>query len=287
MGSNEHDAAGVTTRSSTDDRYLIPQPSPPEPVEKRPHALSVKLSGAAVAVAILSALFTGYQACEARQARLAAGRSADAAEQSAKLASDLNELTAQSVVAAKNSAEAANRSATAADKQADAAVIQAEMAKASAGAAKDANLLTRESIRARVTVSNVTLQKAVTAGEALTAVVLAENSGGSEATNVRVQIQIRISKDLPEGDMPTRNDPTPSVAVIAPRGKTESLATLNPQVMTAELVKELTAGAIQIYVFGIVTYETFGQARETRFCLSPDPQAPKRAKICPKWNSVR
>jgi hypothetical protein len=56
---------------SSDDRFVIRLPPPPEPTERRPHALTIWLSGIALVVAVLSACFSAWQANEAHKARIA------------------------------------------------------------------------------------------------------------------------------------------------------------------------------------------------------------------------
>jgi len=69
-----------------DGPVFIPPPRPPEPIEKRPHPWTFKVSIAALIIAFGSAAFTFWQALEARGARTAAERSAKAAERSAAAA---------------------------------------------------------------------------------------------------------------------------------------------------------------------------------------------------------
>jgi hypothetical protein len=69
----------------SDDRYLIPRPSPPpEPTERKPHPQTFWISVAALVIALLAAAFSGWQGKEARGARIASERSAQAAEDSYK-----------------------------------------------------------------------------------------------------------------------------------------------------------------------------------------------------------
>ncbi len=72
----------------SDDKYLLPPKPQPEEVERRPHGLTLLLSGGALVIAILAAVFSGWQAWEAHVARTAAERSAAAAEGSLKAFAD-------------------------------------------------------------------------------------------------------------------------------------------------------------------------------------------------------
>jgi hypothetical protein len=54
-----------------DERYIIPLPPEPEPIEKRPHPWTLRISVAAFGVAMVAATFTGWQAWETRLYRQA------------------------------------------------------------------------------------------------------------------------------------------------------------------------------------------------------------------------
>ena len=178
-----------------------------------------------------------YQSCDARKSRIAAERSAAAAELSAAEAARLNALTIQSLEIAQTATSAANRSAAATEQQAIAAQSQATLA-------KGANELTAESLRARVTVRGVTLRKALTAGEPLASETHIENTGHSEAVNVRVRARMIAGlSELPRGAMPELPAPaTPSVAVLAPGGKAASDAIMSARGITQPLVAAITEG---------------------------------------------
>jgi len=88
----------------SDDRYLISPPPTPEATQPALHPRERKRTNFAIAVAILAAAFTGYQAYEARQARI------DAHTASEQQRSDVE----RSRIAAEKSEEAANRGADAA-----------------------------------------------------------------------------------------------------------------------------------------------------------------------------
>src|SRR5690349_1924584 len=133
---------------SADDHLLLKPPARPEETERPPHPRRWRLDVIAIVVACSATAGTVWQACEASNARLASERSAKAAEESAREAKALNELTKDSLVVAQAAASAAEKSAGAADKQAQAALDQVALG-------KTGNQLTSESLRARVTVRGV------------------------------------------------------------------------------------------------------------------------------------
>jgi hypothetical protein len=221
---------------SADDHLLIPLPPEPETTEAPPHPRRWRLDVVAVLVACGALGGTVWQSCEATQARAASERSAQAAEDRAREAKELNDLTKHSLVLAQTAASAAERSAGAADKQAQAAIDQVAL-----GAT--GTRLTAESLRARVTARGVTLREKPVAGQALRADVHVENTGHSEAVDVRVRMTASRGRSLPAGAMPSiAVPPNGSAGVLAPDGKMSSDLVIHATEMTPEVVGALMSG---------------------------------------------
>jgi hypothetical protein len=257
-----------------DDHLVLPPAPQPEKTEPAPHPKRLRWDMAAIAISVLALGGTVWQACEARRAR-------EAAEESATAAKALNGLTKDSLVIAQAAATAAAQSANAAEKQAQAALDQV-------GLSAKGNGLAMESLRARVTVRGVTLRQKPTAGQSLTADVTVENTGQSEAVNVRVRMNASMGRVLPLGDMPTiPAPPTASAAVLAPRSTMTSDLTIHATSVSAEVVEALKSGGTNLFVFGVVTYETFGASHQANFCFIPSPMEIQNAQTCSKWNSAR
>src|ERR1035438_7693663 len=110
----------------TDDKYLIPPPLKAEGTQLAPHPKERWRTNLAIGIACLAALFTGWQAWEARQARIDSKtasvkqtedveRSRKAAEDSAKAVQDLAEAMKINAAASQTTADASERSARAAE----------------------------------------------------------------------------------------------------------------------------------------------------------------------------
>jgi hypothetical protein len=131
------------------------------------------------------------------------------------------------------------------------------------------------------------LRKAAVAGEAMIADAHIQNTGQSEAVNVRARMRLMVNTALPEGPMPDIPEPpSAGTGVLDPQGKMSTdistVSSLNVSAVTA-----LKSRRAQVFVFGIVTYDTFGVRHETRFCFVPDPVNIQNALTCPKWNEAR
>jgi hypothetical protein len=275
------------TVTQSDDKYILPETPRPEPTESRPHRLTFRLAVAALGVAALSLVFAAQEACETRRAREAAEVSATAAKQSADAAKTMNDLTAKALLATQQAAAAAQDSAKASVIQASSSVVQANMAASSAKAAERANSLTAVSLRARVTAIGMKLRGPLAAGDRPTADVYFQNSGHSEAVDVRATVAMLLRASLPEGNMPTLTaGGIQSSAVISPDGKTNSGVTMSAP-LTSTLVADLKDARLFLFVFGIIEYDTFGERHTSEFCFYASPERSDEAVLCQKWNTLR
>lgn len=264
------------------DEHLLLQPPPqPEKTELPPHPRRRRLDTAALLVAVVSLTWTGWQSWETSKARLASERSAKAAEDSASEARRMNELTKGSLEVAQSAAAAAYQSAAAADKQAQAALEQNALS-------ATGNRLTAESLRARITVRGVTLRQRPVAGQPLTADVYVENTGHSEAVNVQVRMTATQGGVLPSGSMPSIPAPVGgSSGVLGPGKSMSSDLVIHKTSLTPQMVEALLSGSAKLFVFGVVTYDTFGSSHQTEFCFVPSPIDIQNAEMCTKWNDTR
>jgi hypothetical protein len=262
-----------------DDQYLIPKKEDPEPTERRPHRLTLNVGLAALALSLVALGFSGWQACEVQKSRLAAERSASAAEGSASEAGVLNNLTRQALDSAKIAANAAERSASS-------AAAQVDLVRQSASAARYANDLTQESIRGRVIETAAQFNKPVSIGDFPRATVDLVNAGHSEAVDVMGVVSLVLSTKLPDGEMPNAAlERPPSIIVVGPGGHTNYEVThILP--VTAEEMRRLETDEMRFYVFGDVRYRSLGVEHRTTFCVIPNIKG-TGARFCSKWNVAR
>jgi hypothetical protein len=169
--------------------------------------------------------------------------------------------------------EAAERSARAAD--------------ASAKAAERVERVTQAGLRARVTVSKVTLQQPLGAKQPVMPLIELENSGHSDARNVQLRIAASVGATFPSGQMPLALAPIGSPGLL-PAGATSTTSGPIPgSEQTTETVRSLVAGQTSLFVYGMVSYETFEERHETRFCVAPSVTNSAAWAPCPEWNDAR
>ena len=57
--------------------------------------------------------------------------------------------------------------------------------------------------------------------------------------------------------------------------------------MTQAVVEALSSGSARLFVFGVVSYDTFGKPHETEFCFIPNATDTQNVQTCAKWNNAQ
>ena len=74
--------------------------------------------------------------------------------------------------------------------------------------------------------------------------------------------------------------------MMAPRAKTSTDFDFAATQIIPARVSAPSQRREHLYVFGVVTYETFGAAHKTTFYFIPDVGDVRKSQICEKWNSA-
>jgi hypothetical protein len=200
-------------------------------------------------------------------------------------------------------------------------VLQWETAEAGVKAARDANKLTLESVRARFSIDNQQLNSPITAGERAGVNFLIKNIGHSTGF-IGVKSHAFQWVGMPEGDIPL---PEPDASIVMEPESTNNQGIITEQPLTQDFIDnlptvsevlfkamkhstapEVTSGDSPkptIYFVGRVVYLSIGPKTEKDFCffLARPDQTIQRLNIpksigtgdpsvvfmiCPKWNST-
>jgi hypothetical protein len=167
--------------------------------------------------------------------------------------------------------------------------------------ARDANNLTEESIRARLAVKDIRLNRAIAINQQTVVVVEIENIGNTTAST-RTRTGAERWKGMPDGDMPVKQVETEEAIE---RGGSRKMYLVDKPATTdflnalpiriADPPKSLTT-----YFFGRIDYTTLSKPHHTEFCaylmragtdilaisVVPGPDPNYMLFRCPKWVSV-
>lgn len=227
------------------------------------------MDSVAVAIAVLSAIFTGWQGYEAHEARVDADRTA---EQTRKATSD-------AAAQARNDAQAALRLQLDAARASEAQAGRS--AKAAEASASVATLSLHISERAYVDV-DAGVTSAPRVGEKLGFQAYFANAGRTPAldTVTKVRSGFSLASDTVEHAHsiafgPSIAIPYTSKGIISAGGKVQtSWQTLAP--LSQADIDGLTNHQTTLYVFADVTYkDEFNRSHETNFCAFFDPATNK------------
>ena len=205
---------------------------------------------------------------------IAAGKQADAAKaqsEESKLQVDKMQKSLEKTDAlieqATVQAQASKASAKAAETQSRQAIEQTKNMTSTLDTIRNANRLTEESIRGRIAIQNIRLQKAVVTGEPIVVLVETENIGHSVAL-VHSGFATKYWSGLPQDrNMPidmSRDEPS------AEEPGSQGLVVIrDKQVVTPEFLENISkakTGYETEFFFGRIVYTTLGREHHTEFC---------------------
>lgn len=161
----------------------------------------------------------------------------------------------------------------------------------------DANALTRESLRARILVDEVTLARPIRPNENPIVAYRIKNIGRSEASYGVIDSMASWAI-MPDGEMPLPDPPMrASLESEAQSGRQiiDGL-TITQQFLDGLPVAPYNPGELTEYYFGKVVYESLGEMHRVEFCVyltrtdnAVDPKLNPNDSdyhlfLCPKWN---
>ena len=167
-----------------------------------------------------------------------------------------------------------------------AAERSARAADAAARAAERVERLTEASLRARLVVSRLTLQQPLRANWPVVLLTDLENTGHSDATNVQIRMAAVAGTIFPSGEMPLALSPIAGPRLLEAGVTSTANASIQGSEQTPETVRSLVAGHASLFVYGIVSYESFRETHETRFCFTPSVTKFTVWGTCPRWNDA-
>lgn len=275
----------------SDEQYLIPTPRAPEPTDHRPHGIAVRLSIAAILVAGIAAVFTGWQAYEAHAARVDAAKtskdqSADvsraraAAEDSAKAVSTLAAIAHDSVKAAQDSAAATK---VLADEEQMSLTLASRGAKASERSAAAAERsLERVSVLHKIdqepsmSLSGYLAQRS-SDQKHIHFDVPVINDGKTPATHLKRQIGVFLGDRM----LTSGVDDPPAMLTLSVHPGLAINHTIDVD-LTEEQATEVVSGAVPLHVVLFVQYnnEVGDLPRSGGWCLQYRPQDPLHYDLC-------
>lgn len=91
------------------------------------------------------------------------------------------------------------------------------------------------------------------------------NTGNSPANNVRVVIFSDVAESIPDPSLLVLGKPSHRVGVIAPKSHTKQW--VKAPNLSSEQNQRWVSSEIEVYCAGLVTYESFGKTRTTKFCF--------------------
>jgi len=196
---------------------------------------------------VLALLFAGIQTREVTRTRKAAEASAAAAQEAARQAGKLNELTAEGVKAAQQAAEAARQSAEAATEL-----------------SKERIPVTQPGRRARVVVQKADVNSPI--GQTPSVVVTFGNVGTTSAVHFLPFVDFTVTETASEF-VPSFNIAYTNNERTLEPGQTSVMPVKRPQPLPVAELEDLKSGKRQFLIWGWVTFTDMSGIRHAqRFC---------------------
>lgn len=137
---------------------------------------------------------------------------------------------------------------------------------------REANATARESQRARLVVRAVTYAGAFVPGTDMKATIHIRNTGQSEAMNARIRRHAVMNATQPAGEMPAIAIPSEySTTTLAAGDTMTSKIEING--ITEAQWSAIESGTQRMFVYGVMTYESFGTPHRWTSASSPTPRS--------------